>query len=210
MMPKHVYDNIKAEKSSTDKLSDVTMIYADICGFTNWSSGKSPQEVVDMLSKMFASMDKLCEKYDVYKVCTIGDCYVVMGYKGEGEGVRDYKKECMVMVEMAHSMVGVIKTVNEKHGIALNMRIGLHTGEVIAGITGTNLVRYDIYGPDAMIANKMESGGDAGKINISDTTKKIVEELDTTNRFRYEFNKKVISKAVNREHDSFYIFENEL
>ena len=68
------------------------------------------------------------------------------------------------------------------------MRIGLHTGEVIAGITGTNLVRYDIYGPDAMLANKMESGGEAGKINVSDVTRAIIEEM-SPDQFSFEFNK---------------------
>jgi phospholipid-translocating ATPase len=109
MMPKHVYDNIKAEKSATDKLKDVTMIYADIVGFTNWSSGKTPPEVVDMLSKLFASFDRLCEAYNLYKVHTIGDCYVVMGYKGDVlEEDRDYRHECMSMIEMAFCMVEVI------------------------------------------------------------------------------------------------------
>ena len=58
-MPKHAYENIKANKNATDKLNDVTILYADIVGFTNWSSDKSPQEVVEMLSNLFASFDKL-------------------------------------------------------------------------------------------------------------------------------------------------------
>jgi class 3 adenylate cyclase len=87
------------------------------------------------------------------------------------------------------------------------MRIGLHTGEVIAGITGTNIVRYDIYGPDAMIANKMESNGEAGKVNISDTTRQIVEEMDSSDRFYYEYNKTIVAKAVNREHESYFLME---
>ena len=62
-----------------------------------------------MLSNLFKSFDKLCEIYNLYKVHTIGDCYVVMGYKGETtEGKRDYKKECMAMIDLALSMVSVI------------------------------------------------------------------------------------------------------
>jgi class 3 adenylate cyclase len=82
-MPKHVYENIKNEQNVPDRLENNTMIYADIVGFTNWSSGKTPHEVVDMLSKLFESFDRLCERYRAYKVHTIGDCYVVMGYKGD-------------------------------------------------------------------------------------------------------------------------------
>jgi phospholipid-translocating ATPase len=160
MMPKHVYENIKAEKNVPDRLENNTMIYADIVGFTNWSSNKTPQQVVDMLSKLFERFDRLCEKYSVYKVHTIGDCYVIMSHKGDRNSEkRDYKKECLAMVKVALAMVRIIREVNELHGIALDMRIGIHTGEVIAGITGTNIVRYDIYGPDQLIANKMESGG---------------------------------------------------
>jgi hypothetical protein len=71
------------------------------------------------------------------------------------------------------------------------------------------VVRYDIYGPDAMLANKMESNGEAGKINISDTTRAIVEDQDPDDNFFYEHNKKIVAKAVNREHESYFLFEHE-
>lgn len=157
-----------------------------------------------MLSNLFASFDKLCELYDVYKVHTIGDCYVVMGYKGVDHEERDYASECMSMVQLAFSMISVIDSVNEEHGIDLNMRIGLHTGTVIAGITGTNIVRYDIYGPDAMFANKMESGGEAGKINVSDITKEIIEEQEP-DHYVFNYNKKIEAARLNRHHESYFI-----
>lgn len=110
------------------------------------------------------------------------------------------------MIDLSFSMVEVIQTVNAEQGIDLDMRIGLHTGEVIAGITGTNLIRYDIYGPDNMLANKMESGGMQGKINVSDVTKGIMEEV-SPHRFSYDFNKKIEVKTVERSHDSYFIEE---
>ena len=67
------------------------------------------------------------------------------------------------------------------------MRIGIHTGEVIGGVTGTSIVRYDIYGPDVLIANKMESGGFQGRINVSDTTKEFLES-NFEGEFEFEFN----------------------
>ena len=150
-----------------------------------------------MLSSLFASFDELCVMYDVYKVHTIGDWYVVMGYKGENPNDRDIAMECMSMIQMAFSMIEVIHSTNEEHGIELNMRIGLHTGEVIAGITGTNVVRYDIYGPDAMLANKMESNGEPGKINVSEVTRKIIEKNEP-DRYNFEYNRDIVAKAVNR------------
>jgi class 3 adenylate cyclase len=83
------------------------------------------------------------------------------------------------------------------------MRIGIHTGEVIAGITGTNVVRYDIYGPDVLIANKMESNGQAGKVNVSDVTKALLEAGNEG--FEFSFNREVEAKAVSRKHQAYFV-----
>ncbi|OMJ91440.1 hypothetical protein SteCoe_6020 [Stentor coeruleus] len=204
MMPPHVLENMRQDKAITDKLTGVTLLYADIVGFTAWSSNKTPAEVVGMLSMMFTRFDKVCVVHNVYKVHTIGDCYVVMGYIG-GEN-RDLTKECLNVVEMAKSMINIIKEVNKENGSELNMRIGIHTGEVIAGITGTNIVRYDIYGPDVLISNKMESGGMAGKINVSDVTMSLLERF-SPGRFNFEFNREITAKVIDRSHKSYFIVE---
>jgi class 3 adenylate cyclase len=140
-------------------MKDVTVLYADIVGFTNWSSNKSPTDIVGKLSELFKNFDLLCVQYNVYKVHTIGDCYVVLGINSRNIEDRHVGQECMNMIYMAFAMIDVIKNVNKEQGTELNMRIGLHTGTIIAGITGTNIVRYDIYGSDSTLANKMESGG---------------------------------------------------
>jgi class 3 adenylate cyclase len=79
-MPPHVLQNMLANKSITDKLNNVTLLYADIVGFTNYSKSRTPIQVVAMLSGLFKKFDNLCLDFTVYKVHTIGDCYVVMGY----------------------------------------------------------------------------------------------------------------------------------
>ena len=84
------------------------------------------------------------------------------------------------------------------------MRIGIHVGDVIAGIIGTNIVRYDIYGPDVLIANKMESGGEAGKINVSDSLKQVFN-CAFPGKFIYEFNKVISASSVKRSHDSYFL-----
>ena len=145
---------------------------------------------------------------NVYKVHTIGDCYVVLSFSNSGDEVettvRDPVKECSNMIQMALDMVKSIKKTNRDKGTSLNMRIGMHTGTVIAGITGTNIVRYDIYGSDVDIANKMESGGAAGKIDVSEVTRKLLEQSNA-GRFEYQFNKKITHEPVNRTLDSFLI-----
>jgi class 3 adenylate cyclase len=205
MMPPHVLENMKNNKTFTDKLYDVTLLYADIVGFTSWSSNKTPKEVVEMLSNLFTRFDKLCVIHKVYKVHTIGDCYVVMGYL-EGKE-RDPHNECNSVVNMALSMISVIDKVNREKGIDLKMRIGIHTGSIIAGIIGTNIVRYDIYGPDVLIANKMESCGEPGKINISDVTKRYLTE-NCLGDYSFTVNKEIVLKSISRKHLSYFLSVN--
>ena len=88
---------------------------------------------------------------------------------------------------MAESMIKIIQEVNQEYGTELDMRIGIHTGDVIAGITGTNIVRYDIYGPDVAIANTMESMGRPGRIHVSDVTKSLLEGK-VGEKYHFEYN----------------------
>ncbi|CAG9311321.1 unnamed protein product [Blepharisma stoltei] len=206
MMPPSVVKNLHNNVTTTDKYADVTMIYADIVGFTAYSSNKKPIEVVSMLSKLFSNFDHLCMKNNVYKVHTIGDCYVVLSFSDSGEDgyTRNIAREVTNMINMALDMIKCIKRINRDKNMSLNMRIGLHTGEVTAGITGTNIVRYDIYGPDVDIANKMESNGQAGKINVSEVTKALLE-VHCPGRFDYVFNKVVTHQPVNRSLDAYFV-----
>lgn len=100
-MPKHVYENIKMERNEADVLENVTMIFTDIAGFTAWSSGHTPKEVVEMLSHLYKQFDHYVEMHQCYKVHTIGDAYIVMGSKGEPDPNRDHRVEAVRMVELA-------------------------------------------------------------------------------------------------------------
>ncbi|OMJ88945.1 hypothetical protein SteCoe_9054 [Stentor coeruleus] len=193
MMPPHVLDHLEKDQAFTDRLHAVTLIFADIVGFTDWSSHKSPNQIVEMLSNLFTRFDKLCVEYDVYKVHTIGDCYVVMG--DTGKKTRNPSQECLNVIKMAHRMIDVIKEENIKHSSNLNMRIGVHTGDVIAGVIGTSIVRYDIWGPDVLIANKMESNGKPGYIKISSDTKEMLESRIQSG-FIYEESDKLEVPAI--------------
>ena len=175
MMPPHVLKNLEEEVNVVDKLNQVTIMYADIAGFTAWSAIRDSKEVVGMLSELFTRFDKMCIEFNVYKVHTIGDCYVAMGYTDKKN--RNPAKEAVNVLNFARSLISVIEETNEKCECKLGMRIGIHTGEVIGGITGTKIVRYDIYGPDALIANKMESNGEEGKITLSESTKTLLDEF---------------------------------
>lgn len=155
-----------------------------------------------MLSNLFTRFDKLCVAFDVYKVHTIGDCYVVMGDTGKNRG-RDPSLECLNVMKMAYKMIDVINEENVIHSSSLNMRIGVHTGEVIAGVIGTHIVRYDIWGPDVLIANKMESNGCPGKVKISFDTKGIIESRIQSG-ITFEESEKVEVSAIGATKRTFY------
>jgi hypothetical protein len=89
LLPPHVYELVKNDTLVTEKLEDTTLLYADIVGFTAFSSNKQPVEVVAMLSDLFKRFDKMCASLGLYKVCTIGDCYVIMSYRIDPDGTRD-------------------------------------------------------------------------------------------------------------------------
>lgn len=198
MMPPNALANLEEGTQVMDRLAQVTVMYADIVGFTAWSSIRSPREVVGMLSELFTRFDKQCIENNVYKVHTIGDCYVAMGYVDDKN--RNPAKEAVNMLYFAHSLIGIIAETNEKCGIQLGMRIGMHTGEITGGITGTKIVRYDIYGPHVMIANKMESSGQAGSVAVSESTKELIENfkpgLFSFTKFK-EVSLDSLSKSIN-------------
>ena len=112
--------------------------------------------------------------------------------------------ECLRVLCMAYSMINVIQEVNARENISLNMRIGVHTGDIIAGITGKDVVRYDIYGPSVLVANKMESNGTPGKVNVSEVTKELLERV-TGGVLEYEFNKVIEAKGIGKQYNSYFV-----
>lgn len=145
----------------------------------------------------------MCEEHHVYKVHTIGDCYVAMGYR---ENNRNPQKECINMVKFAQSMIEIIEEVNYKYGSELNMRIGMHTGDVIGTIFGTNIVRYDIYGSDVLIANKMESNGEPGKIVVSEATKSLIESYKPE-KYQFSLYKEVPLQSLERTIKAYMLLD---
>jgi class 3 adenylate cyclase len=202
MMPPNVLEDLQNDKICTDKQKEITILFADIVGFTNWSADKCPEDVVMMLSQLFTRFDKKCVENDVYKVHTIGDCYVVLGYNGKS--LRDPLLECLNVVKMAKDMIEIIKDENRIHSSELNMRIGIHVGDVIGGIIGTNTVRYDIWGPDVLIANKMESSGKAGSINVSEDARRLLMQ-SYTHSFSFIQNAEVNIESLRRNMRCFFM-----
>ena len=181
LLPQHIihefFNNPSKRLELIDIFDEVTILFADIAGFTAYSSNREPEEVVLMLRNLFTDFDKCCLIHNVYKLYTIGDCYVILGLINANS--RNPEQEAKNVVEMGFSMIEIIKEVRKAIQFEeLDMRIGIHSGRVIGGVIGTDIVRYDVYGSDVVIANKMESNGEKGKIQVSEETKDLLLKLE--------------------------------
>lgn len=146
--------------------SDVSLLFSDIVGFTGICSSATPLEVVTMLEKLYKRFDEFCGFFDVYKVETIGDAYCVASGL-QRAGIYEAHRVAF----MALSMIGACKNYNTHKGEDIQMRIGIHTGTVLAGVVGRKMPRYCLFGHNVTIANKFESGSEACKVNVSPTAK---------------------------------------
>lgn len=157
-----------------------------------------------MLSKLFSAFDKECNKEDLYKVYTIGDCYVVMSFLDKNYR-NSPERECISVVELGFKMIEIIAQVRKEIKFdGLHMRIGIHTGKIIGGVIGTGIIRYDLYGKDVLIANKMESSGQQDKVHISESTKNVLDRSHST-KYRFIKDENVYIKALQSSVMSYFI-----
>ncbi|TPP67108.1 Adenylate cyclase type 9 [Fasciola gigantica] len=153
-------------------VDNVSILFADIVGFTRMSSSKTAQQVVYLLSDLYNSFDELCDATQCEKIATLGDCY----YCVSGCPLpRKNHAECCI--EMGLGMCRIIKQFNQVHSESVNMRVGIHTGKVNAAIIGQIRFRYDVYSYDVAIANSMESSGLPGRVHISETTYELIKHI---------------------------------
>lgn len=208
LLPKHVQENINSKDGELgESYENVTLLFADISGFTNYSAGKTPKEVVKMLSELFKDFDKVCNDMDLYKVCTIGDCYVVMGFLDKNNR-KSIGEEAIDVIRMGLQFVEKIAEVRKKIKFdGLHMRIGIHTGDIIGGVIGTDVVRYDIYGPEVNVANKMESNGENDKVAVSEETMNHVLKTSQANNFEFTLHNTCKIESLKREITSYFVNE---
>jgi len=165
------------EQTIAEEYAMATILFSDFKGFTNLSESSTPQKLVRELNEVFAYFDGLCEKYKVEKIKTIGDAYMAVAGVPESSETSPFDA-----VEMGLAMRDFIaERLKNKDNLALEIRIGIHSGPVIAGVLGRKKMIYDIWGDSVNIASRMESNGAAGKVNISESTYKLLK-----NRYKCE------------------------
>ncbi|MFP4556653.1 MAG: adenylate/guanylate cyclase domain-containing protein [Bacteroidales bacterium] len=176
VLPKDTASELKEKgRVNTQRFQVVTVLFCDIEGFTRITDETNPEVLIDQLDKFFLYFDSVVEKYKIEKIKTIGDAYMCAG--GIPQKNRTNPVEVVLAaLEMMHYMNHITRTSAVTKGKVWELRIGIDTGPVIAGVVGRSKLSYDIWGSTVNTASRMESSGEVGQINISGNTYMLVKD----------------------------------
>lgn len=187
ILPEEVAEELKAKGATTAKYFDnVTVLFTDFVNFTEAGERMNPQELVDELDTCFKAFDEITSRYNIEKIKTVGDAYLAVA----GLPTADRKHAENVV----HAAIEINQYMHKRHMAMSNntfkIRIGIHSGSVVAGIVGVKKFAYDIWGDTVNTAARMEQNSESGKINISQTTYELVK-----NKFTCEYRGEIEAKG---------------
>ncbi len=170
ILPRQIVGRLNdGETLIADRFSNVTVMFSDLVGFTGMSARLPPTTVVHYLNRVFSRFDHLVRELGIEKIKMIGDAYMVVA--GVPEPRHDHAE---VVAEMALRMVESLEVVNAESEAALQIRIGIHSGPVVAGVIGTHRFLYDVWGDTVNVASRLESHGVPSEIQVSEATAKLI------------------------------------
>ena len=166
ILPAPISDRLKrGEEPIVDFIAEATVLFADLVGFTRIAAGLPPAGLVARLNELFSAFDHAATRLGLEKIKTIGDAYMVAG--GVPLPLPDHPSRC---AELALAMLESLASFNARHALDWQIRIGLHTGPLVAGIIGAQKFAYDVWGDTVNIASRLESHGHPGEIQVSQST----------------------------------------
>jgi class 3 adenylate cyclase len=196
ILPAPIAERLKnGEATIAESFPEVTVLFADLCGFTEFSEHVDPQQVVGLLDEIFSTFDHLAKAHGVEKIKTIGDAY--MAVSGLPVPRPDHAE---AMAVMAIGMQEAFRGVMRNRGLALELRIGIHSGPVAAGVIGRQKFTYDLWGDTVNLASRMESHGEPSRIHVSPTTRALLGDT-----FRFADRGEIAIKGRGTLHTSFLL-----
>ena len=174
ILPKETAEELKQRgKVQARRFESATVLFADFKGFTHYADGLSPEKLVESIDFYFSKFDQIMERYGLEKIKTIGDAYMCAG----GLPFPTGDHACKVVQAALDMVTFVDATKNQDAGApCFEVRIGINTGTLVAGVVGTKKFAYDIWGDTVNIASRMESNSEPGKINISESTYALIKD----------------------------------
>ncbi len=180
ILPKETADELQSSGRATARhYNQVSVLFTDFKGFTQFAESTKPQDLVDELHRYFVKFDEIIGKYHLEKIKTIGDAYMCAG----GVPIRNNSNAIAITLaalEIRDFMTQIAAEKRAKNELVLEIRIGIHTGPLTAGVVGMKKFAYDIWGDTVNTASRMESSSQPGKINVSGTTHELIKKYFNT------------------------------
>lgn len=194
ILPGEIAEELKRDGHSNARhFDEVTVLFTDFKGFTSYAEKLSAQELVKEINYCFSNFDRICDKYKIEKIKTIGDAYMAAG--GLPVANKTHAED------VVNAAIEICDFMRNK---TFEIRIGIHTGNVVAGIVGIKKFQYDIWGDTVNTASRMESSGAVGKVNISESTYELVKD-----KFNCEYRGEIEAKGKGKI-KMYFVYNNEI